>query len=106
VSGAKVPISIDGGVEPVWSRDGRRLYYRSGSSVMAAEIDPGARSRTGAPHRVADGTFQPGAMAGLPNYDVARDGRLLMIAQTAAQAQPDNLSVTVDWFSDLVQRLA
>ena len=103
--GIKTQISVDGGAEPVWSRDGR-LYYRNGSSVMAVEVDLGTRKRIGAPRRVADGPYQPGAVTGLPNYDVASDGRLLMIAQTAAQAQPDRLSVTVNWFADLVSRLA
>lgn len=104
-AGAKTQISIDGGAEPVWSRDGR-LYYRSGSSVMMAAIDLATRTRRGASRRIADGPYQPGAVAGLPNYDVGADGRLLMIAQTAAQAQPDRLSVTVNWFADLVSRLA
>jgi serine/threonine-protein kinase len=103
--GMKTQISVDGGSEPVWSRDGR-LCYRSGSSVMVADIDLATRTRIGAPQRIAEGPFQPGAVAGLPNYDVAADGRLLMIAQTSAQAQPDRLSVTVNWFEDIASRLA
>ncbi len=103
--GVKTQISVDGGSEPVWSRDGR-LCYRSGSSVMVADIDLATRTRVGAPRRIADGPFQAGAVAGLPNYDVAADGRLVMIAQTSAQAQPDRLSVTVNWFEDIAGRLA
>ena len=103
--GAKAQISDDGGAEPVWSRDGRRLYYRNGSSVMVVEIDPATRARVGEARRVVDGPYQPGAIAGLPNYDVAADGALLLIAQTAEQAQPDRLSVTVNWFADIAARL-
>ena len=73
---------------------------------MIAEIDLSSRKRVGAPRRIADGPFQPGAVTGLPNYDVASDGRLLMIAQTAAQAQPDRLCVTVNWFADIAARFA
>jgi hypothetical protein len=36
--GARIPVSIDGGLEPVWSRTGTTLFYRSPSSVIAAEI--------------------------------------------------------------------
>ena len=103
--GAKTQVSVSGGAEPVWSTDGR-LCYRSGPSVMVAEIDLASRKRVGVPRRIADGPFQPGAVTGLPNYDVASDGRLLMIAQTAAQAQPDRLSVTVNWFADIAARFA
>lgn len=102
----KTPISIDGGSEPVWARDGRRLYFRNGSHVIAADIDLPQRQRAGAPIRVADGPYQTGAMAGLPNFDVGADGRLLLIVQAAAQSQPRRLSVIVNWFDDIAQRLA
>src|SRR5207237_4069750 len=36
--GAHVQVSTSGGVEPVWSRDGRRLFYRAGRQVMAASV--------------------------------------------------------------------
>ena len=64
--------------------------------------DPGDRQ----PNCVAEGPFQAGTMTGLPNYDVAGDGRLLLISQSAAIAQPDCLSVTVRWFADIRDRLA
>lgn len=102
----RVQISVEGGSEPVWSPDGRTLYFRKGSQVLAREMD-GARSRPEArPRVVADGPFQPGATTGLPNYDVARDGRLLLIAQSSAIAHPEQLSVTVRWFADIRHRLA
>ena len=102
--GAKTQISPQGGAEPVWSRDGR-LYFRSGSSVMVADIDLATRQRIGEPRRVADGPYQPGVVAGLPNYDVASDGRLLMVTHAAVPAQADRLSVTIDWFGDLTSRV-
>lgn len=102
----RVQISIDGGSEPVWSRDGRTLYFRKGSQLLAMEMD-GARPRPGSkPRVVADGPFQPGAMTGLPNYDVAGDGRVLLVTQSSALAHPEQLSVTVRWFADIRQRLA
>jgi DNA-binding winged helix-turn-helix (wHTH) protein/Tol biopolymer transport system component len=104
--GAKTQISVGGGAEPLWSPDGRQVYYRNGPGVMRAEIDGSSRQRIGAPQRIAEGPYQPGAVAGLPNYDVAGDGSLLMIAQAAAQAQPDRLSIVINWFADICERLA
>jgi eukaryotic-like serine/threonine-protein kinase len=104
--GAKAQVSLEGGAEPVWSQDGRRLYYRSGPSVMCVAIDPVTRRRVGAPQHIVEGPYQSGAVAGLPNYDVAADGRLLMIAQAAAQARPDRLSIVINWFTDLRERRA
>ncbi len=40
---AKIQISVGGGEAPVWSADGTRLYYLTGSSLMAARL---ARSPT------------------------------------------------------------
>jgi serine/threonine-protein kinase len=37
--GPRTPISIGHGTEPVWSRDGRTLYYVSRGSLLAARID-------------------------------------------------------------------
>jgi DNA-binding winged helix-turn-helix (wHTH) protein/Tol biopolymer transport system component len=102
----RVQISADGGSEPVWSRSGDRLYYRNGPGVFAIEMD-GADPRPAAPVVcVAEGPYQPGAVTGLPNYDVAADGRLLLVAQSTTIANPDRLSVTVRWFADVLQRLA
>jgi eukaryotic-like serine/threonine-protein kinase len=45
VTGGKWPISTDGGTEPVWNRNGRELFYRSGNKMMAVDIttEPGFR---------------------------------------------------------------
>ena len=36
--GRRWAISTDGGDEPVWSRDGRELFYRNGNAMMAVPI--------------------------------------------------------------------
>jgi len=36
--GPRVPVSVDGGQEPVWSADGSMLYYRGPSRLMTATI--------------------------------------------------------------------
>ena len=37
--GGRVQISSGGGSEPVWSRDGKRLFYRGDGHLMAATLD-------------------------------------------------------------------
>ena len=34
----RVTVSIDGGTRPVWSRDGRELFYRAGDDLMSAQV--------------------------------------------------------------------
>ena len=41
-------ISTGGGIEPMWSRDGRELFYRNGNQMMAVPTDtePGFNAGT------------------------------------------------------------
>jgi hypothetical protein len=32
-------VTVDGGHESKWSRDGRQLFYRSGEAMLAAPVD-------------------------------------------------------------------
>src|ERR1700676_5576985 len=36
--GGKWQISTEGGTEPVWTRNGRELFYRSGDKMMAVDV--------------------------------------------------------------------
>ncbi|CAN5833213.1 hypothetical protein BH24ACI5_BH24ACI5_18560 [soil metagenome] len=36
--GARVVVSLDGGTGPVWSRDGREIFYRSGDNLVSVEV--------------------------------------------------------------------
>ncbi|MFZ9683077.1 MAG: peptide deformylase, partial [Cephaloticoccus sp.] len=39
--GPRQQISTDGGAEPLWSRDGRELFYQNGTALMAVTVTPG-----------------------------------------------------------------
>ena len=41
--GAPVRVSSNGGYEPLWSADGRELFYRQGDAVMAVAVETGQR---------------------------------------------------------------
>ena len=43
--------STGGGIEPVWSRDGRELFYLNGDAMMAVEIRTSPTLTVGAPGR-------------------------------------------------------
>lgn len=69
-------VSSGGGTLPIWSRDGRELFYRSGERMMAAAITVGRDDIEVAPPRVL---FTSPSAEGLSvEFDVAADGRFLM----------------------------
>ena len=53
-------IPTNGGNNPLWSRDGRELYYRDGSNVMAVAIETNPRLRAEKPRIL----FTEGTSAG------------------------------------------
>ena len=96
--GARVPVSLDGGTEPVWSPRGDELFYRSGPALLAATVRLG--SVFGVLRRtllfsdrnyLADLTHQV--------YDVAPDGRHFLMVRN--QGGTSHLTVTLNQFRNL-----
>ena len=99
--GGPFRVSPNGGSEPNWSKDPRRreLYYRQGNHMMVVAVQSGTTfsfwpARSLFEHRYADSS-QP------PSYDVAADGRFLMVKNSA----PPPIRLTLNWFEELKQRL-
>ena len=99
--GERFTISNEGGTEPVWSRDGRELFYRDDEAMMAVPVAPGPSPSFGQPRLLFRGQFLSdfSAAAGYPFYDVARDGRFLMVQRPATVAT--KLVFVQNWFEEL-----
>ena len=77
--GVRGLISTNGGKEPVWSRDGRELFYRENTALMAVSVEVGDSFRAGVPKLLFDGPYVADG-TGHASYDVSPDGqRFLMI---------------------------
>ena len=101
----KRPVSSGGGTAPVWGRDGRTLYYRSGPHYFSVDVRQ-LPSIIGRP--AALGKDLPLALGygfGHAGYDVASDGRLLIVQPGADEAAPLRLEVVLNWFEELKQRV-
>lgn len=96
--GQKVLVSTEGAQQPVWSRDGKELYYRSGNKMMAAVIETEPQFKVTGNIKLFEGRFL--FSASLHNYDVAPDGRFLMIQQTN-ESEPLGINVMLNWFDEL-----
>jgi len=106
--GPKTPVSIGGGQEVVWSRDGTELFYRLGSTIMVVDVQSQPTLTVSEPRVLFQSShfFVPGG--GSRQYHVAPDGRFLMIRSGAAEvgepADYDHLIVVENWLDEL-QRL-
>jgi hypothetical protein len=76
--GPKVAVSIEGGLEPIWSWDGQELFFRRGGRVLAARMTFTPTLAAGHPVQLFDGPYTLDLM-GHQRWDVAPDGRFLMV---------------------------
>ena len=101
--GAAVRVSADGGSEPIWSRDGRRLFYRAGADVWTTDVDPTSVDFSFTPPVLLfSGNYVRGEFLQPPNYDVAPDGRFLMLKWLDG-GDPGELPLMVltNWMAEL-----
>jgi Tol biopolymer transport system component len=91
----QVRVSSDGGDVPRWSRDGTQLFFYNGGKMMAATLKPSATTLEVAGVAALFDCRPPEGFRRL-FYDVAPDGRFLIMAPTA-DALPTTLTLTVNW---------
>jgi serine/threonine-protein kinase len=106
----KWQVSTEGGRAPLWSRNGRELFFVDGTRTMvSAPVTFGTGAQIGLRtklFKLRDEIY----LANQENYtpfDIAPDGRFLMartMRTTAAKISP--IVVTGNWFTELRTRLA
>jgi Tol biopolymer transport system component len=91
----KWQISTDGGQSPVWSRDGRELfYYSADNKVMAVEIKPGAQFQFGVPKALFE--VRVATNASNTSLAVSKDGRFLLPV-LVDQEESVPMTVVLNW---------
>jgi eukaryotic-like serine/threonine-protein kinase len=99
--GRKWQVSIGGGYQPRWRRDGRELFYMSPSGqLMSVAITPGLASPPGRPMPL----FQTAIFGGGPSvnnwyWDVTPDGQRFLINTVIPGNDPSTLNVVLNWQS-------
>ncbi|MEJ2205600.1 MAG: hypothetical protein P8170_15995 [Gemmatimonadota bacterium] len=97
--GPPMQISTDGGREPLWSRDGTELFYRHAGRMMAVPVQTEGPFAAGPPIELFEDPYAP-EYKGRSNYDVAPDGRFLMVAVEEG-SEPARLDIILNWFDEL-----
>ncbi len=100
--GPKWLVSTDGGIDPVWSRDGRELFYRQRDQMMAVSVASKAEFSAGRPRRLFEIRFDAGDNG--PNYDVSPDGKWFVMPRSDQGVVPGELHLVLNWFGEVTAR--
>ncbi len=95
----RTQVSRETGVAPRWVRSGNELLYRSKNRVMSVKF-------------AAGGALSPGKSVVLfedkkawSDYDVARDGRLVVTREAEDKGKGTQINVVLNWFEELKLRV-
>ena len=107
--GPKIQVSSDGGFDPVWSRDGKELFYRSGDKMMVVAVATRPTLSASRPKALWEGHYAVGmgSSCGMPgatsvSYDVTADAqRFLMVKDNDQDAISRRVVVVVNFAEEL-----
>jgi hypothetical protein len=96
-------VSVDGGQEPAWSADGKELFYRRGADVMRVTVPARSEPVTWPPPDVLFSGSYAYDDTGDQSYDVAPDGRFLMMRPRESGGV--TVHVVLGWIAEVEARL-
>jgi len=102
----KYPISSEGGVQPLWARNGKQLFFRWQDQVWAVDVGTGGGLATSKPRLLFEKSGYSGAVP-IRSWDLSLDGqRFLMIKLDQRKPTPVTEMILVqNWTEELKQRV-
>jgi hypothetical protein len=110
-AGAGEQVSLEGGHQPVWRRDGRELFFLSNrdpagkARMMAIDVEAGSPPRFGRPRPLFEYDPQRTFYCSLYQcFDVAPDGQRFYTVELPALSPPPvvtHINLIQNWFGEL-----
>ncbi len=104
----KRQISIDGGDQPLWAPDGKRLFYINGSRIMSADIAIDSSLDSTKPRLIFERTMSPSSPDSAwwgHTWAVLPDGKRFLFVESPPRPQVRELRVVLNWFEELKVRV-
>ncbi len=95
-SDARWQVSVDGGMMPRWSPNGREMFYWRGRELISVAVNTAGEFRSGTATVLFEGRFDPSA------YDVSPDGKRFLMLQRP-NAGTSQFTVVTNWFAEVVR---
>ena len=103
--GSAVQVSQNGGTEPGWALDGRRIFFRADRRMYSAAVATQTALRVTDRRVLFTDAFDGDMPMPHRNYDVTRDGRHFVMIAAAPDAAPETI-VVVNWLDEFRSRIA
>jgi len=103
---ARWQVSVGGGKQPLWSRNGRELFYRDfAGTLFSVPVTRDAIFTAGRPQKILDNRSYLGVGRSLTAraYDVSPDGRRFLLLK-AQSSDTTSLVIVVNWTEELKRR--
>ena len=100
VNDGKWQVSTDHGFDPLWSPNGRELFFNTLAGMMVTRVETEPTFNPGMPELFP---FRPGTPVGGTEFDIAPDGeRFLMLEPIADESSSaTQINVILNWFNEL-----
>ena len=104
-SGGPWRVSTSGGSYPLWSPDGKELYYISSSAIMAVSVETEPTFKPGPPRSLFQNKYWG-------NFDIHPDGKRFLMLRTSETANTEStekaapkINIVFNWFEEVKQRV-
>ena len=92
--GGRKQISMEGGEQPRWVRNGREIVYRHGTKMMSVPVQLQPSFQAGKPVELFDRKFDRGGAVAA--YDVTADGQMFVMTRSERD-NPTEIRVVIGW---------
>jgi hypothetical protein len=108
-TGGKFQITRDGGQHPLWSPDGKELFYESTGRLFSVSVRTQGSFEFSNPTQLPIPAYAQGQGTNPRAYDITADGKRFIMAFRSGQANGGSspalqIQVVLNWFEELKQR--
>jgi len=97
VNRSRSQASAGGGTSPLWSIDGKAIYYRKGNKVFRVNVTTSPEFKAGKPEEMFTFAGPDQTM----NFSLAPDGKRFAMVKSSQDAMAQEYRVVINWMEDV-----
>ncbi|UCE46964.1 MAG: PD40 domain-containing protein, partial [Phycisphaerales bacterium] len=101
--GGAIPVTTDGGREPVWDPSEKELYYRddNGDKLFKVSLITEPTVQVGSPELLFEGRFMASSHLWGRNYDISPQGDFFILIEEGEMQPSAQINVVLNWSEEL-----